>query len=234
MLDATATPATEPTATALLRAPSGAMSVTDGAPPARYNEFRFVVPAAARPRVSRRAREAAPSIDSVAVPPGVSLLCLDADGARPVLSPLDPRGPAPTAPCVEPVTLFGRPVLLAVPGAAAMAVNGAPAAPLTIIRPGDYVWWSDSAESFLLGLRLRPFIGPLPDALTGRRCGVCKGVLAVGARVWVCPHCENALHLDDGADEPLECARMATECPACRSPVRLESGWVGVAPEITP
>jgi hypothetical protein len=62
----------------------------------------------------------------------------------------------------------------------------------------------------------------------GRECPICRLKLVEGVRVYVCPQCKSAMHLqsDETPEEDrLECAASVSCCPACQTKIEMEPGF---------
>jgi hypothetical protein len=139
---------------------------------------------------------------------------------------------------VECVTSVGGRSLLMAPEAEAQArVNGAVAAPLVELVPGDRVEFPGGTVLHV-SVYQRPYVGRLPaEMLTGGAppiCPVCRVPLGESTRVYVCPSCRTPMHLEGEEKEEserLECTRLSNECPVCQAPIRMEESYVYVPAE---
>jgi hypothetical protein len=163
----------------------------------------------------------APRPEPIRVPAGVSYLAVTE--GRPQVS--DRPGAAAVA--LEAVSAFGQDRLLAVAPARGQArCNGQPLPRVALLGVRDQLRFGDT----LLHVTLfhRPHVGPPPADTLGRECPLCRVALVGGTTVYVCSHCGTALHCEGEerlADERLECARLASACPACDRPVVLSAGY---------
>lgn len=148
----------------------------------------------------------------IAIPPGVSRLALTVSSADPAF---------------EIVRAGSRPlVLLRRPAGSSIRVNGLPAPALTLLRLRDEVRIGERAALHLTAWR-SPRLGPAPEEQAGDKCPVCRSKLGK-SRAYQCP-CGHFLHLmGDEVPEAdrLECARLASRCPACEEEIRLKAGYL--------
>jgi hypothetical protein len=156
---------------------------------------------------------------------------LEVDPAgRPRLIPVPAEGHH-AAHLVEPIIARGpqpRLLLISPPGAPTR-VNGLPAPPVTVLGPGDEFHVAPSC-SFTVAIYHRPYHGAVPPELTDVACPVCTIPLRPGDRCLVCL-CGAPLHAaeDETVAGALACARMASACPRCQQPLRLEPAYEGLA-----
>jgi DNA-directed RNA polymerase subunit RPC12/RpoP len=123
----------------------------------------------------------------------------------------------------EPVFYQGHAYLVMRRSSREVRLNGQPAQRIAVLRVGDQVQVSDQ-HLLHLSLLTRPFLGPCPAEHVNAKCPYCRSTLEAGTHIYVCPHCQAALHCQ-GDEVPegarLECAKMLSECPRCRMPVKL-------------
>ncbi len=168
--------------------------------------------------------EASPSrLDPLEIPAGVSglrvapgglpeLVATEAAGAEAWLEPLVREGRFRLLFLNRPVT----PILL----------NDQLAPPSFLSREGDQIRLGDGI-SLEVGVFARPSVGAPPAGLIGKPCPVCRVPLTAETRIYQCPICEGALHLEEGDEETaLQCAQVSGSCPSCQHPVRLEHGYL--------
>ena len=133
--------------------------------------------------------------------------------------------------CIEPVEVGGRPRLLMLTCATAepLRVNGHAAPRVCLLEEGDQILLSDDT---LLHLTVynRPPIGPADDEVIGRECLLCRTRLLKGSTVYTCA-CGALFHFhfsQNGAEEPLECAKLIPECTRCLQSIVLTEGFAHV------
>lgn len=104
-------------------------------------------------------------------------------------------------------------------------VNGLPAGPVNVLRSGDVV--EVDRHSLHVALWSYPYVGPAASAQIGVPCGYCRVAIVAKMRVYVCPQCQQVLHFQDETvprDVRLECAKLASVCPDCQSPIMFTGG----------
>ncbi len=109
------------------------------------------------------------------------------------------------------------------PRGAALAVNGAPAPRVAVVRPGDEIRLGPERR-MLVSLRSRPYLGPAAAEHAGLKCVFCRTPVRERAPIFVCARCRAPMHCEDDdrpADERLQCAAAVTRCPRCDTPVVL-------------
>ena len=170
-------------------------------------------------------------LDALEVPEGVSFLRLAADG-RPALDTA--AAPAKGAFAIEPVwdgttprLLFARPR----GGGRAAVVNGQPAPRLTLLDVRDQVTL-DACPYLLHVTRFHPpGVGPVAQALVGRKCPICRVPFQAGDPVYTCWACGTAIHYsvvapEADAEEGFDCFYSVKACPACGHELALEGGFI--------
>ncbi|MBM4041911.1 MAG: hypothetical protein FJ290_25725 [Planctomycetes bacterium] len=166
-------------------------------------------------------------MDALEVPEGVSFLTLDT-GGRPTL---DEDAPGKGAFAIEPVMDGAAPRLLLVgPGA---VVNGQPAPRLALLDVRDQVAL-DACPYLLHVTRLHPpSVGPVPPALVGRKCPICRAPFQAGDSVYTCWACGTSVHhsspaSEGGAEEGGGCFESLKACPACGHELIVDEGFTYV------
>lgn len=141
----------------------------------------------------------------------------------------DARGADSNAAVLEPIRHEYQPYLVMLP-AGGVRVNGLPAPPVAILRPGDRIRTGDEwllHVSVLTG----PRIGPPPEDEIGAECPYCRLKIAPDRTVAACPHCGTVYHCE-GDERPqqdrLECARLIAECYHCHKPMVLEERYESI------
>jgi hypothetical protein len=111
-----------------------------------------------------------------------------------------------------------------------LRVNGSVAPPAAILRVADQVEW-DEATVLHLSIHRRPYVGPARPQDNGNECPMCRQILTDRSVVLACANCDVALHCEtpgQNGEPPLECARVASECPRCTHALVTEEGFAYV------
>jgi hypothetical protein len=189
----------------------------------RSADFRFLVELWADG--DERCRHASELVD-LAVGDGVRALDVESFPSNPRLVAA-PRNRAAAASMLqfEPLSVDRRPALLMLtPKGVAVRVNDRPSPRIAVLAVGDQV---QIGNAVLHLTRYREFaVGPASRELLGRRCEVCRVPFDEHTHVYV-HDCGQPLHLEPAskpAEERLECALLG-DCPNCREPISLESGY---------
>jgi hypothetical protein len=82
--------------------------------------------------------------------------------------------------------------------ASRVRVNGQPAPAITMLRLADQIELGDGTVLHV-SIHHRPLLGPPPARLIGKSCPVCLVPFESTTRVYVCPYCESAMHLEVAA-----------------------------------
>lgn len=128
---------------------------------------------------------------------------------------------------LEPIRHEYHPYLVMLP-ADGIRVNGLPAPPVTILRPGDQI---RTGDEWLLHVSLLtgPRIGPPSEEQIGEECPYCRLKIAADRTVAACPHCGTVYHCEgeerQQEEDRLECARLVSECYHCHKPMVLEERY---------
>jgi hypothetical protein len=160
--------------------------------------------------------------DVLTIPPGVSHLSID--GARPTL-----RAAHTARAALEPLPGRRGGLLLLTPRRSTLRVNGRPAPRVCVLHVKDEL----QLDGWVLHVTVhqRPHVGAPGTEHLGALCPVCRIAFVAETRVYVCPNCEHATHLEDAskpAEARLECLALSSDCPQCHEPVRMEEGYVHV------
>ncbi len=120
-------------------------------------------------------------------------------------------------------------LLMVNPAGLPLKVNGRPAPPLSLLKEKDEVSPGPLATVVAhVVLHHNPRIGPPDKGEIGKPCLLCNSRIIRDTTLYRCCRCGKALHLE-GDDKPekvrLECARICSECPACRTPIVFETGY---------
>ena len=131
---------------------------------------------------------------------------------------------------LQQVTQNGVPCLLLLsPGERQAWVNGTVAASITLLSDRDEVLFDKHGE-FLVHVAVfnQIYIGPPSVEEVGRDCRFCRTAFLPDSRVYVCPSCGKALHLEGNEkpeEERLQCALLCSVCPTCEAPIFKTSGY---------
>jgi hypothetical protein len=189
----------------------------------RSVDFRFLV----EPSVGGdgQRREASELVD-VVVGRGVRALDVESFASNPrIVAAPKTRGPGAGTLQFEPLNVDRRPALLMLtPTGVRVRVNARPSPRVAVLAVGDQLQIGDAVLHLT---RYREFaVGPPSPELLGRRCEVCRVPFDEQTRVYI-HDCGQALHLEPEskpAEDRLECALLG-DCPNCREPISLESGY---------
>jgi len=164
-------------------------------------------------------------LTSIEVPSGAPSYLSVAAGKPPQVV-ADARKAGPNASVLEPIRHEYHPYLVMLP-AGGIRLNGLPAPPVAILRPGDQIRTGD-AWLLHVSLLTGPQIGPPSEEQVGEECPYCRLKIAAGRTVAACPHCGMVYHCE-GEERPeqdrLECARLIAECYHCHKPMVLEERY---------
>ena len=129
---------------------------------------------------------------------------------------------------LEPIVFERRGyVAMVAPAGQTVRVNGAPAPPAAVLRVADQIEW-DASCVLHLSMYRQPYLGPARPEDIGNECPTCRGAFEETSEVLVCVQCGVALHCEQQTptrEAPLECARVATECPRCGHALVTEEGY---------
>jgi hypothetical protein len=163
--------------------------------------------------------------DVLVVPAGVAHLRVDGD-ARPVLA-AESEATARARIAFAPVRRARERALVMLIRDPNLSVrtNGCPSSRVAVLREGD-----DLLVSADLVMHVTEHLGErvahAGAARAGRECPVCRVPLGATRIVFVCPTCDAALHVADGAaGDGLECATEGCDCPVCSTPISFASGY---------
>ncbi len=179
-------------------------------------------------RTARRGAAEAISIDPLVVQSGVNYLVQER-GKRPRLLSRAPKKREGLF-ALQQVTQNGTPCLLLLsPGERHAFVNGRIVPSMTFLADKDEVQFDKHGE-FLVHVAVfnQIYIGAAPEQEVGRDCRFCRTAFLRGSRVYLCPQCGKALHLEEDEkpeDERLQCAQLCSVCPTCEAPILDTSGY---------
>jgi hypothetical protein len=187
-------------------------------------DFRFLVePWSDGDALCRHASE----LVDLAVGEGVRALNLESFASNPrIVAARRSRGPEASMLHFEPLSVDRRPALLMLaPRDVEVRVNGRPSPRIAVLGVGDQV---QTGDAVLHLTRYREFaVGPPSPEMIGRPCELCRVPFVEDTRVYIHDVCGRPLHLEPEskpAEDRLECARIG-DCPNCRKPISLESGY---------
>ncbi|MBI3986271.1 MAG: hypothetical protein HY343_05100 [Lentisphaerae bacterium] len=105
-----------------------------------------------------------------------------------------------------------------------LLLNGIHALPLNVLQAADEVALPESQLLLHVTLYRSAPVGPLPAAMPGKTCALCRGAFVPSASTYRCV-CGALLHAPTQADQAESCATMSTDCPACSRPICLAGGY---------
>lgn len=158
-------------------------------------------------------------LSPVVVPPTISAYSIDAGRLAPV------SGPKADAALMflEPLIREKPPRLLFIDrGSHDVRVNGQRVPEIFLLNVGDQLRIG-AGDSMEVALYQKIKIGPpLPESI-GQTCPVCLTKIEEDSRVYHCPSCGMALHLEENSqdEEALDCAKSVPACHRCRTVIQL-------------
>ena len=183
---------------------------------------RILAPSALFHLVAERGSDSDSPSTPTSVPGSTVSAWISKDGR---LEPVSSQAPTDSLVYLEPVLYERRPRLLLIDqGKHAIRINDQKAPAIALLNIGDHFRLS-GGPAIEIALFHKVRIGtPLPASI-GQTCPVCLIPIQEDTRIYDCPSCGLALHLEEHGEDRLECALAISDCPHCGSPIRLADGY---------